>query len=319
MKKLFLGIDTSCYTTSVAVVDDEENIIFDERIILDVKLGERGVRQSEAVFLHIKNMPELFERIGVIEDISAVCASITPTDEPDSYMPVFNVSLSIGKIIAANRGIKLYKITHRHMHAYSALKNEKENDISFIAAHVSGGTLDILNINVVDGIITCIERIGKTLDITCGQLIDRAGVLMGLKFPCGAQMDKLVNAALKRKKLPVCVKDTNANLSGAEAQMIKYTQTCDDKSAISTSVFDCCAETISKMIINACLKTNVRVAYIFGGVASSNYIKEAIVEKCKNIDVRFAEKKLSSDNAVGCAIAAKRLYFMEEKNADANN
>ena len=58
--KAFLGIDTSCYTTSVAAVDVTGNIIASQRIALEVKKGSRGLRQSEGVFAHVRNFPIAF-------------------------------------------------------------------------------------------------------------------------------------------------------------------------------------------------------------------------------------------------------------------
>ncbi len=55
---LFLGIDTSCYTTSVACVD-EKGIVYEKRTVLSVKLGQRGLRQSEGLFQHVRNLESL--------------------------------------------------------------------------------------------------------------------------------------------------------------------------------------------------------------------------------------------------------------------
>ena len=44
-----LGIDTSNYTTSVALYDGENHTM--SRKILDVKMGMRGIRQSDGVFV----------------------------------------------------------------------------------------------------------------------------------------------------------------------------------------------------------------------------------------------------------------------------
>lgn len=47
---LVLGIDTSCYTTSAALMDGTGALLFDERRLLRVKEGRRGLSQSEMVF-----------------------------------------------------------------------------------------------------------------------------------------------------------------------------------------------------------------------------------------------------------------------------
>ena len=49
---LALGLDTSCYTTSAALCAPGQEPR-QERRLLPVAAGERGLRQSEAVFAHI--------------------------------------------------------------------------------------------------------------------------------------------------------------------------------------------------------------------------------------------------------------------------
>ena len=58
-----LGIDTSNYTTSAALLDLETGEVHQEKQLLPVKAGEAGLRQSDAVFHHTRQLPELLERL----------------------------------------------------------------------------------------------------------------------------------------------------------------------------------------------------------------------------------------------------------------
>ena len=40
MKRYYLGIDTSCYTTSCAIIDSDFHIVGEARKLLEVKPGE---------------------------------------------------------------------------------------------------------------------------------------------------------------------------------------------------------------------------------------------------------------------------------------
>ena len=76
LKKVFLGIDTSCYTTSVAIMNEDGELIGEARQILSVKPGHCGLQQSEMVFLHTRNLPRLVEAavgqaLGVAQAVSA--------------------------------------------------------------------------------------------------------------------------------------------------------------------------------------------------------------------------------------------------------
>ena len=63
-KLLFVGIDTSNYTTSCALCDGEGKVIANIKKMLPVKEGERGLRQSDALFAHTKNLPECMDKLG---------------------------------------------------------------------------------------------------------------------------------------------------------------------------------------------------------------------------------------------------------------
>jgi N6-L-threonylcarbamoyladenine synthase len=76
---MILGVDTSCYRTSLALADGEE-IIAEAGRLLDVPLGERGLRQSEALFQHVKQLPVLMEALmaRAVGPVDAVAVSVKP-------------------------------------------------------------------------------------------------------------------------------------------------------------------------------------------------------------------------------------------------
>ena len=82
----YLGIDTSAYTTSLAIVDESGQIFCDHRLVLDVPPGKRGLRQSEALFLHTKNLPELVERVkpSAFSSLKGIAVSAFPRPVEDS-------------------------------------------------------------------------------------------------------------------------------------------------------------------------------------------------------------------------------------------
>ena len=98
----FLGIDTSCYTTSAAVYDSTEGIVGESRIILSVKAGKRGLSQSEMVFQHVRNLPVILGQLEPwIDQINGIGVSVFPRRRADSYMPAFS---GMGKGYYANCG-----------------------------------------------------------------------------------------------------------------------------------------------------------------------------------------------------------------------
>ena len=298
-----LGLDTSNYTTSVSLLCGDE-ILEDRRQLLKVKPGERGLRQSDALFQHWNNLPLLLEPVlkKYSGKIHRICVSTRPRPVEGSYMPVFNAGVAAGKMLSDALGVPLIECSHQEGHILAAALG---NDIDFqqpvLCAHLSGGTLEIVcydkgNISIVSG----------TLDISYGQLIDRTGVAMGYGFPAGKEIDRLALEHLetlggpdKKHKNPICkasLKDGKINLSGVESQIIRK---LDDYSQQEIAFF--LMERISQSFIsimeNAREQSGIGQVLVTGGVASSTFLRTY----CKDFAYRFGQPRLCSDNSVGVA------------------
>lgn len=315
VKKAFIGIDTSNYTTSFAICDLDGKILKNYKILLPVKEGERGLRQSDAVFAHIKNLPQIAEKIredSESYEIIAIGHSAYPRDVDGSYMPCFLVGEALSEILASLYMVDNYKFSHQAGHirasVYSAnIINEK----SFIAFHVSGGTTEVLHV-IEENDSYRIDLIGGSNDLNAGQAIDRIGVKMGLKFPCGTKIEALANQ--NKEKLPhfnISVKNFNCNLSGLENIAIKLLEKTNDKSLVSAFTLDFISKTIEKLTMNLREKyPNEQIIYA-GGVMSNSIIQCNIRAKFSN--VYFATPEYSSDNASGIALLTRMKYLNKEE------
>jgi N6-L-threonylcarbamoyladenine synthase len=312
LQKIIIGLDTSCYTTSIAAINLKGDIILDERIMLDVQKSKKGLRQSQAVFMHLMNIEKLIDKIDSNKyEIVAICGSKSPRDIKDSYMPVFNVSKIFAKSIALFRDVKLYHCSHQQNHIRAGLYNNKELKEPYMAIQISGGTLEILRVD------KDISISGKTLDISYGQLIDRLGVLMGFDFPSGKYLDNLAydyfldsnnkNRVLRNKE-KISIKDVDINLSGIETKLKKEYDECKDKEYISAKVMNYIKESLSKLIEKSYEKEKLNDFLIVGGVSSSKFLRNEI-KLDSNINLYFAKQEFSSDNALGCALIGLDKYL----------
>ena len=309
-ESLYIGIDTSNYTTSIAVCNKEGTILANIRQILDVKSGERGLRQSDAVFAHIKNLPhlsmQLKDAIGEA-NIDAIGVSVTPRDIEGSYMPCFLAGKAVAYGIASTHNIPICEFSHQAGHIMAALysSNHLEELISrdFVAFHVSGGTTEALYVSPKDNCFD-IRIIAQTDDISAGQAIDRAGVLMGMKFPCGKEVEAF--ASQYNGKIPnakISVKNGKCNLSGLENMAAKLYKETNDKSLVSAFILQFVGKTLKK------LTTDIREDYpnipilYAGGVMSNSYLKRELSQFDKTY---FATPEYSADNAAGIAILTQR-------------
>lgn len=293
-----LGIDTSNYTTSIAVAD--ETGYRHRRTILEVKTGERGLRQSDALFLHTVNLPRLFSELD-IGKIDAVSYSEKPRDIEGSYMPCFLAGKSAATAAASAAGVPLFAFSHQAGHIMAALKSceagEEALGREFLAFHISGGTTELLHVKR-KAVGFDVAIVGETLDINAGQLIDRAGVLLGLKFPCGMELEKLAVQG-KSAKLHTCIKSGSCNLSGAENKIIQMYNYGEAAENIARYAIDFVCETILGMSRYAREAHRSLPILYAGGVMRDNIIRDRLTGEMENI--YFAENELSSDNAVGTA------------------
>ena len=303
-EKIFIGIDTSNYTSSFAFCNENGQILENYKILLPVKDGENGLRQSDAVFFHIKNfqyIAELIKEKAQMYNVVAIGYSAYPRDCEGSYMPCFLVGQTIAQMLSAILGVKAYPFSHQAGHikaaVYSSGAREADN---FLAFHVSGGTTEILNVSTFNKEYK-IDLIGSSVDLHAGQAIDRIGVVMGLKFPCGKEMEKL--ASSNSKKIPksrICVNNYNCNLSGLENLSKKIYNETNDKSLTSAFVFDFIGRTIVKLSMNLRNEYPTHKIIYAGGVMSTSIIKEKIHSAIT--DVYFAKPEFSTDNATGIAL-----------------
>ena len=307
-----LGLDTSNYTTSVAVFDGSGG--HNEGRLLDVRPGELGLRQSDALFQHVKRLPMLFENLkgqGLLSNIQAVGASTRPRAVEGSYMPCFLAGASQGQGLAHTLGVPFFAHSHQQGHLAAAAWSAGHLELldrPFLAWHLSGGTTELLKVEP-DGYSVQAEIVGGTQDISAGQLIDRTGVLLGLQFPAGKALDALYEQGSgKNRAFKVKLNDLTFSLSGRENKVKQMAERGESKEEIARFALD----TVCMTVVNATKEAQKRwpglPVLCSGGVASNTQLRRAMTEKCGAV---FAEPKYSTDNAMGTAILTWRAMERE--------
>ena len=235
-QRVYLGIDTSCYTTSVAIMDEAGALLGEARQILSVRPGRCGLQQSEMVFQHTRNLPRLMEEavgqvIGCVKtgagsvangvavadeastagasglaglaaagyELAAIGVSGYPRPLEGSYMPAFLAGLSVARSVAAVTGAQLEVISHQENHLEAGLWSAGGPDVDrFLLLHASGGTTDVLLAERQQNGRYRITEVGGSMDLHAGQFVDRIGVALGLQFPTGPALEALAEKALAR-------------------------------------------------------------------------------------------------------------------------
>ena len=322
MRQVVVGLDTSCYTTSAAAVTADGQVVASCRKLLPVKLGERGLRQSEGVFIHVRQLPERLEELREFirgDEIVAVCASSRPRDEEESYMPVFQVGDAQARGLAAMLGVPCFSSTHQRGHVAAAMVDSGIAPGDLLAVHLSGGTTELLSLRG-----EALTLLGGTLDLHAGQVVDRVGVALGLPFPAGPHLEKLALQGHAEARLPVSMAEggLRCHLSGAESQAQRWIASgALSVEDIAMEVYDLLARTVARLILAGAAKTGIRQVLIAGGVASSALFRRLVTERIRKSDrglrVCFGKPEYSGDNAVGAALIGARKYRQMMENAHA--
>ncbi len=300
-----LGLDTSNYTTSAALFDGEAGL--NSGKLLEVKPGELGLRQAEALFQHVKALPDRVAALGEVGELAAVAASTRPRAVEGSYMPCFLAGESLGRSLAQVLNVSFLAVSHQQGHlaaaAWSAGREELM-DAPFLAWHLSGGTTELLYVEP-EGANLRAERIGGTTDISAGQLIDRTGVLLGLDFPAGRALDELSKSCEGRKKpFSVKLKELEFSLSGMENQVKALLASGEEGSVVAAFALDTVADVVRRATAAALKERPGLPVLCSGGVASNSRLRQVLTASCGAL---FAEPRYSTDNALGVAILAHRL------------
>ena len=251
MKRYYLGIDTSCYTTSCAIIDSDFHILGEARKLLEVKPGERGLQQSNMVFQHTKALPKLMLELPQVP-ISGIGVSGFPRREENSYMPAFMVGLGQGETLSHILNVPLHIFAHQENHILAALRDlEHIPTEPFLALHLSGGTTELVYCHYQGEGIFESHIIGGSKDLQGGQYVDRIGVAMGLPFPAGEHLESLALQTTEYDPLPSSMKDGWISFAGpcsAAIRRINKTMSDLDKSNLARAVFTSMGNALEKMI-----------------------------------------------------------------------
>lgn len=298
---MYIGFDTSNYTTSIAIYDGK--IVRQAKQVLTVKQGERGLRQSDAVFQHTVNMPRLCKELE-LDVPKAVGVSTRPRNVDGSYMPCFLVGENVATVLSSVNNVPMYKTSHQVGHILAALYSADMLELinqRFIAFHLSGGTTEALIVEPDDEEIIKATVVAQSTDLKAGQAVDRTGVKLGMTFPCGKELDSLSQKSEKNYKIKPTMLDGDCSLSGVENKARNMIDKGEPAQDVAKFVLTYIAETVSSMLGGVVGKYGDLPVVFSGGVASNSLLRKIINER---YNAYFAESEFSLDNAAGTAIYA---------------
>ncbi len=308
-----LAVDTSSYTTSVAVVGPQGEVEADFRQLLPVPAGQLGLRQSEAVFKHLEILPGLLLKAicrRPSAPVGAVAVARRPTRDPDSYLPVFRVGEGFARTLSGAWRCPLYGLSHQDGHLWAALGPSGPPADSFLFLHLSGGTTHLYLITA-RGPASCWRwhLLGGGMDLHAGQMVDRVGVALGLAFPAGAELELLSGSSRGEVRVPSAVRGYQASFAGPTTHALRLLQRGAAPADVAWAVQRCIANTVEKLLRKAREELDVTVAVVAGGVAANRQIRQRLRRRLQHralgMRLLFPPADLCTDNAVGLGWAAQ--------------
>lgn len=300
MKDIVLAFDTSNYTTSCAYFDGAEGD--NSGRLLDVEPGKLGLRQSEALFSHVRRLPDIFAGLRADGRIAAVGASTKPRETEDSYMPCFLAGASQAQVLADALDVPFYAFSHQQGHIAAAAWSAGRMDLlerQHFAWHLSGGTTELLLVRPQGVAVVC-EIIAATTDVSAGQLIDRTGQILGLQFPAGKELDVLARKAVRKEKYDPKLDGLDFSLSGAEHKVKQLAASGAEPEEIAYFALASVISAVRRVTERAVAKYGDLPVLYSGGVASNSLLREM------TSDGVFAAPRFSTDNAMGVAVLTWR-------------
>ncbi len=303
MRKAALGIDTSNYTTSAAWFDGSS--VIQNKKLLPVEKGARGLRQSDAVFAHVRQIEEVMAPLWAEKSAPAVIGvSDRPRGLEDSYMPCFLVGTSIAGVLGSAFQVPVYRFSHQQGHIAAALFSAGRLDLlsqTFLAFHVSGGTTEAVLVSPDSKGLPQAKLVAQSLDLKAGQLIDRIGVMLGLAFPCGPKLEELALQWNEPLTLRPAMKGADCSLSGVQNQCEKMFADKEKPAKIAAFTIEAVRAALQKMA-EVLQREYPSLPILFsGGVCSNSIIRKSLTEQ---VGALFAEPAFSADNAAGTAVLA---------------
>ena len=239
----------------------------------------------------------------------AIGVSEAPRRAQGSYMPCFLAGVAAATSMSSVAGVPLYRFSHQCGHLAAAILSSGREDFfarPFGAFHVSGGTTEMLKVNGFSENGFSVSLLGGTADLNAGQVIDRVGVMLGLRFPCGPALETLAATCTERVPRPhISKKGCEVNLSGLENQAKRMLGEGKSPALIAAYVLDFIAASLAALT-RTLLEEDSRLPVLYSGGVMCN--KRIRAQLSPLGDTAFAEPAFSADNAAGIALLCRKRH-----------
>ncbi|MGX6961765.1 tRNA (adenosine(37)-N6)-threonylcarbamoyltransferase complex transferase subunit TsaD [Vagococcus xieshaowenii] len=312
-RRLVLAIESSCDETSVAVVEDGNQILSNivaSQVLSHQRFG--GVVPEVASRHHVEQIiscleDALKEANVTVDELSAVAVTEGP-----GLVGALLIGISAAKAFAFANNLPLIPVNHMAGHIYAA-RFVEEMTFPLMALLVSGGHTELVYMKA-DGEF---DIIGETRDDAAGEAYDKVGRVLGLRYPSGKEIDEMAHKGQDVYNFPrAMIKEDHFDFSfsGLKSSFINRVHNAEQKGE-TLSTIDLAAsfqasvvEVLVNKTVRACQTYDVKQLIVAGGVAANKGLRETMTQTMKEtlpeVNVTFPPLKLCGDNAAMIGSAA---------------
>ena len=324
---LFLGLETSCDDTSVALVAGDGEVLKLYKYTKDEDHRPfGGIVPERASRNHLKSVVSLLKEIETDLNQSFGLNFKQLSGIGYTSRPGLLGSLIVGSVAAKTLNqvfdTPLYPVNHLEGHILSPWLYEKSEGAApkeMIFPHlsliVSGGHTQLVLVRAIGDY----EILGSTRDDAVGEAIDKFSKSLGLGFPGGPLVDKKsITGDPKAHSFPrPMIKEPNYDFSfsGLKASASRYISGKVDFSEaevsdLCASYLEACIEVLEVKTRKALIEFKPKGFSVVGGVSANSLLRKRFESMAKDLDVPLfiPPLKFCTDNGAMIAlVAALRL------------
>lgn len=308
---IILAIETSCDETSVALIENESNVLVNlvsSQVDLHSKYG--GVVPEIACRKHLEVINLLIEEALCKvklkwRNLNAIAVTVGP-----GLIGAVLIGAAAAKSIAGVLDLPFIAVNHLESHIYANFLEHKEIKFPLVALVVSGGHTNLFYMQEH----LKYKLLGQTKDDAAGEAFDKIAKFLKLGYPGGPIIDKLAQKgnpdAINFPRAYLKEEDKyNFSFSGLKTAVINFHKKEEFK---KFSLEDICAS-FQKAVVDVLADKTIKAAQNFkvnqillsGGVACNTLLRSQMRREAERfgIELFFPSEKLCTDNAamVGCA------------------
>lgn len=294
MGKICLGLEGTAHSIGVGIIDEDGKILTNKIKMYHPEKG--GIHPREAANHHAQNIVPLIQEAIDDAEVEYKDLDLIAFSQGPGLGPCLRTVATTARALALTLNKPILGVNHCVAHLeIGRLTGAKDP----ILLYVSGG-----NTQVIAFVKGKYRVFGETLDIGIGNMLDKFGRIVGLRFPAGAMIEENAKKVYKNSQnfveLPYSVKGMDMSFSGVLTAAERLYQKGVRVESLCYSIQEVTFAMLTEVTERAMAHTEKEEVLLGGGVACNKRLQEMIGKMASDRGGKsFVPKKgLCIDNGV---------------------